>query len=321
MKKSSTNKGFKTFFSKTFMLFSIVLCCQSNIFGQTSKDQAILDSFKNKERVVYKTIDGIELDMIIFYPDASIIKTKNPWMLHVHGGGWAGGDKYKVFRKSFLGTLKSLVNKGVVCATIEYRRTRGSSTAYEAVVDAKDAARFLLKNAAKYKLDKEKYGVWGGSAGGHLSLLTALGKNSDFKGDSNLSGISPNFKCVASYFPATSLINPDLVPGSLFEKQQSYTRILGDSLSNKPKLAKLLSPTEHLEACSPPILLLHGENDKVLPVINSTFMMDVAKEKNADVELLIIKNAGHSFKGSNISPSMEELNNYAAIFILSHLKK
>jgi acetyl esterase/lipase len=321
MNKSFSNKEFKSFFSTTFMLFTILLCCQSNVFGQTPKDQAILNSFINKERVVYKTIDGIELDMIIFYPDASIIKSENPWMLHVHGGGWAGGDKYKVFKKSFLGTLKSLVNNGVVCATIEYRRTRGGSTAYEAVIDAKDAARFLLKNAKKYKLDKEKYGVWGGSAGGHLSLLTALGKDSDFKGDKNLSNISPKFKCVASYFPATSLINPDLVPESLFEKQQSYKRILGDSLSNKPKLARLLSPTEHLEADSPPILLLHGENDKVLPIINSIYMMEIAKEKKADVELLIIKNAGHSFNGSNISPTIEELNKYATNFILSHLKE
>jgi dipeptidyl aminopeptidase/acylaminoacyl peptidase len=321
MRKSTTNKKNKWFFSETFMLFIMLLFCQSMVFGQTSKNQDILDSFMNKERVVYKTIDGVELDMIIFYPDSTIIQNENPWMLHVHGGGWAGGDKYKIFRKSFLGTLKSLVNKGVVCATIEYRRTRGGSTAYEAVIDAKDAARFLLKNAEKYKLDKEKYGVWGGSAGGHLSLLTALGKNSDFKGDPSLLNISPEFKCVASYFPATSLINLDLVPGSLFEKQQSYTRILGDSLRNKPKLAKLLSPTEHLKQSSPPILLLHGENDKVLPIINSTYMMEIAKEKKANVELLIIKNAGHSFNGANISPTIEELNQYATNFILSHLKE
>lgn len=321
MIKSKTDKKNKSSFNAIFILYAMLLCCQSIVFGQTSKDQEILDSFINKEHVVYKTIDGVELDMIIFYPDSTKIKNKNPWMLHVHGGGWAGGDKYKVFRKSFLGTLKTLVNNGVVCATIEYRRTRGGSTAYEAVIDSKDAARFLLKNAEKYKLDKEKYGVWGGSAGGHLSLLTALGKDSDYKGDSNLTDISPEFKCVASYFPATSLVNPDLVSGSIFEKQDTYDRILGDSLSNKPKLAKLLSPTEHLEVNSPPILLLHGEKDKVLPVLNSTYMMEVAKEKNADVELLIIKNAGHSFNGSNISPTIEELNEYAANFILSHLKK
>jgi poly(3-hydroxybutyrate) depolymerase len=48
--------------------------------------------------------------------------------------------------------------------------------------------------------------------------------------------------------------------------------------------------------------------------------MEMAKEKNANVELLTIENAGHSFNGKNISPSMEALNDYAANFITSHLK-
>lgn len=302
--------------SVLFLLFFPFL-----MVGQKEEEQEILDTFSNKETVVYKTVDGKQLDMLIFYPEADKLKKKNSWMMHVHGGGWRGGDKYKVLRKSFLGTLKSLVDKGIVCVTIEYRRARGNSNAYDAVVDAKDAARFLLKNSKELKLDKNNYGVWGGSAGGHLSLLTALGKDSNFEGDSKLSRVSTDFKCVVSYFPATSLVNPDLVPGSLFEKQDSYNRILGDSLSNKPILARQLSPTELLEENSPPILLLHGENDKVLPIINSTYMMEVAKEKKADVELLTIKNAGHSFNGSNISPTIEELNDYATNFILSHLKE
>jgi hypothetical protein len=49
--------------------------------------------------------------------------------------------------------------------------------------------------------------------------------------------------------------------------------------------------------------------------------MEVAKQKKADVELLTIKNAGHSFIGENISPSIKELNDYSTQFILSHLKK
>jgi acetyl esterase/lipase len=242
-------------------------------------------------------------------------------MIHVHGGGWAGGDKYKVFRKSFLSTLKSLLENGVICVTIEYRRARNGITAFDAVVDSKDAARYLLKNAKQYKLDRQQYGIWGGSAGGHLSLVTALGKDLDFQGESELSNISLKFKCIASYFPATSLLNPELVPGSLFEKQESYKRILGDSLVNKPELARMLSPTELLNKNSPPILLIHGENDKVLPIINSTYMVEVAKEKNANVKLLKIKNAGHSFSVSNISPSFKKLSKCVTNFILSHLKE
>ena len=306
------------FLTSVFVLF--LISYTSSVFGQTPEELETLNTFKNKETVVYKTVDGQELEMIIFYPEADKLNNKNPWMMHVHGGGWAGGSAYKVLRKAFLGTLRSLLDNGVICATIEYRLARGKSNAYDSAVDAKDAARFLLKHAKQYKLDKKKYGIWGGSAGGHLSLVTALGKDADFKGDSSLSKYKPKFKCIASYFPFTSCVNPDIRPNSIFEDGKLFERLLGAPLSEKPELAKLLSPTELLKKNSLPILLLHGDNDTTLPIINSTYMMEVAKEKNADVELLTIKNAGHSFSGKNISPSMEELNDYATEFILSHLK-
>lgn len=305
----------------TPVLLVFFLMFQSVVFSQKPAEQKIIETFNYKKDVVYKVVNGVGLEMDIYYPNPDKVKDKNPWMLHVHGGGWAGGDRYKVFRKSFVGTLKSLLDQGVVCVTIEYRRAKKGITAYDAVVDAKDAARYLLKNAKEYKLDTKQYGVWGGSAGGHLSLVTALSKKSDFKGDKALANYNPKFKCVASYFPATSLIHPELVPGSLFKKQESYQRILGDSLQNKPALAKLLSPTELLKKKSPPILLIHGEKDKVLPISNSILLKKVGVAKKANVALLTIKNAGHSFNGTNIAPSFKEINQYVTNFILSHLKE
>jgi len=48
-------------------------------------------------------------------------------------------------------------------------------------------------------------------------------------------------------------------------------------------------------------------------------MMDIAKDKGADVRLLTVKNAGHSFHGKRISPSMEEINETSAKFMISRL--
>ncbi|MDE5419078.1 alpha/beta hydrolase [Labilibaculum sp. DW002] len=302
------------------LYIAIFLFSSSFMYGQNVSELELLKGFNHKETVVYKMVDGVELNMDIFYPDAAKMKEKNPWMIHVHGGGWAGGSKYKILKPRFLSTLHTLVDSGVVCVSIEYRKAQGSSNAYDAAVDAKDATRFLLKNAEKFKLDKEKYGIWGGSAGGHLSLVTALGSDSDFQGDSHLADISTRYKCVVSYFPFTSCLNPDLRPGSIFEDETRFVRLLGAPLNEKPKLAHLLSPTQLLKETSSPILLIHGDKDKILPISNSLYMMEVAKKKNADVQLLTIKNAGHCFKGSNISPSMEDLNNYSAKYILSHLK-
>jgi acetyl esterase/lipase len=299
----------------------MIILSSALMYGQTDSERELLKGFQHKETVVYKTVDGDSLNMDIFYPDASKMKENNPWMIHVHGGGWAGGSKYNILKPPFLSTLHTLVDSGVVCVSIEYRKARGSSNAYDAVVDAKDATRFLLKNAEKFKLDKKRYGIWGGSAGGHLSLVTALAVDSDFQGDLKLADVATQYKCVVSYFPFTSCLNPDLRPGSIFEDETLFVRLLGAPLNDKLELARLLSPTELLNECSSPILLIHGDKDNILPIKNSLFMMEVAKKKNADVQLLTIQNAGHSFSGVDISPSMNELNDYAAMYILSHLKE
>jgi dipeptidyl aminopeptidase/acylaminoacyl peptidase len=298
----------------------LVVGCMSTAYGQKPAEQAVLDTFQYEKGIVYKTVDGKKLDLIYFKPQNVKAGEKVPWMLFVHGGGWRGGNKFNVLRSAFVGTLQQLTENGVACFTIEYRLTKNHVTAFDSVVDSKDAARFLLKNASTYNLDPERYGVWGGSAGGHLSLMTALGHNKDFPGDAALAGFSPDFKCVASYYPLTSLTNPDVLADSKFEDPEALRHVLDGLFSEKPELARLLSPVEYLTKKTPPILLLHGEADTTLSIKNSLYMMDVAKEKGADVQLLSVKNAGHSFGGKNISPSMEEINTKAAQFILSKLK-
>lgn len=291
----------------------------SSGYGQKAAEQDVLDAFEYEKGIVYKMAGGQKLDMVYFKPRNPKAGEQVPWMLFVHGGGWRGGNKFNVLRSAFSGTLQQLTENGIACFTIEYRLTKNHVTAFDSVVDCKDAARFLLKNASTYNLDPERYGVWGGSAGGHLSLMTALGRNEDFPGDAALAEYQPSFKCVASYFPLTSLVNPEVLSGSKFEDPEVLRHVLDGLFSEKPQLARLLSPTEYLTKDSPPILLLHGEKDTTLSIKNSRYMMDVAQEKGADVQLLSVKNAGHSFGGKNISPSMEEINAAAAQFILSKL--
>ncbi len=305
---------------KKMCLFMAVGIVAGVVSAQKPAEQEKLDTFKHQKDIVYKTVDGRKLDMIFFEPQNVKPGQKTPWMLYTHGGGWRGGNEYAVLKAPFLETLSALTENGVAVFSIEYRLTRDGITAYDSVVDCKDAARFLLKNADKLNLDTQRYGVWGGSAGGHLSLMTALGKDKDFKGDEALAGTPLAFKCVASYFPLTTLVNRDVLIGSKFEDPEALRHVLNGLFSEKPELARLLSPTEYLSKVTPPILLLHGDKDPILDIKNSTYMMEVAKAKGADVQLFTVKNAGHSFSGKNISPSMAEINQAAARFILSHLK-
>jgi dipeptidyl aminopeptidase/acylaminoacyl peptidase len=125
---------------------------------------------------------------------------------------------------------------------------------------------------------------------------------------------------VASYYPLTSFVNPEYLVGSNFEKPERFIPILGGLLSDKQDMAKKLSPVEWINRNSAPVLLLHGEEDKVLPISQSTYLLEIGKERGADIQLLRIKNAEHSFNGENISPSMDEINNIAAEYIITKLK-
>jgi acetyl esterase/lipase len=297
----------------------VFLFCSILSFAQSPKDIERLDEFNYQKDIVYKIVDGDTLDMIIFFPKEKK-DPKIPVMLYTHGGGWGGGNKLNIMGAPFLGTLKTLLNNGIACATIEYRLTRvGISTAVDCVSDCKDAARFLMKNAEKYGFDVDRMGVWGGSAGGHLSLMTALADNNYFTGDESLQPFSPNFLCVVSYYPLTSFVNPEYLIGSNFEKPERFIPILGGLLADKQDLARKLSPVEWINKNSTPVFLLHGEEDKVLPIQQSTYLIEVGKAKEADIQLLRVKSAGHSFNGENISPSMDECNKIAAEYVIEKL--
>jgi len=320
MKAPSVPNPLETQSGKTLKICLCILTilfstCVSDAFAQSDEERLILDTFDYQEGIVYKTVGGNKLDLDYFKPKSLNFGDKASWMLFVHGGGWRGGNKYNVLRSVFSGTLRQLTDNGIACFTIKYRLTRNHITAFDSVV----AARFLLKNAETYNLDPERYGVWGGSAGGHLSLMTALGKDEDFLGEPTLVDLALDFKCVASYFPLTSLVNPDVLAGSKFEDPSKLLHVLDGPFAEKPELARLLSPVEYLTKTSPPILLLHGEKDSTLSIKNSLHMMDIAKDKGADVRLLTVKNAGHSFHGKRISPSMEEINETSAKFMISRL--
>lgn len=293
----------------------------AQINDRALRNEKLLDQFNYKNEIIYKTVNGEKLDLILFLPKVKKYG-KTPVMLYTHGGGWAKGDKYNILQPAFFETLKILTDSGIACASIEYRLTRlDTSTAFDCVVDCKDAGRFLVKNADKYGLDAMKIGLWGGSAGGHLSLMTALGIPKNFPGEADLKNFDPAYKCVASYFPLTTFLEPEVLKGSNFANPKRFIPMPGGLLEEKRDTAKLISPVEYLKKSSPPILLLHGNNDKVLSINNSLYMMEVAKEKGAPVEMLTVEAAGHSFQGENIKPSMSEINKISAKFIMKHLLK
>src|SRR5205814_4600921 len=118
-----------------------------------------------------------------------------PAVLCVHGGGFRAGT-----REGYDGLIRKLAERGYVAATVTYRLAPKYPFP-AAVYDVKAAVRWARANAAKYRIDPDRIGVTGGSAGGHLALF--LGVTADvkeFEGDGGNPTQPSRVACVVNVY-------------------------------------------------------------------------------------------------------------------------
>jgi acetyl esterase/lipase len=274
---------------------------------------------KVQDNIVYKTVGGRQLKLVMFLPPVKKFE-KAPLLVYIHGGGWGHGNRFIIVKSGGIDVVRQLNAAGVICVSIEYRLVDGSGpTAMDAVADSKDAIHFLVENAKTYGIDPDRIATMGGSAGGHLSLVTALGEDNDYPCDPALARFKGKIVAEVAYFPLISMVDPAMFKGSNFERPIRLNPILGGPIEQKLDVAKKLSPALLLKPTSPPIFLAQGNQDQVLNVINSITMAKLCEQKGVPHELIIVKNAGHGFSGTNPDPSVSEISKRTSAFLLKYL--
>lgn len=266
--------------------------------------------------VVYKQVGDKALQMDILTPKG-LKADAAPVLVYIHGGGWSGGDRYRAQRPDVSGVFHRCGKAGIICATIEYRLNTEKATVFDSAVDCKDALRFLVKNATQYHMDPARIATIGGSAGGHLSLVTALGDPKDFPGDPALAGHDPAFiRAEVSYYPATDFTDSTLAGRFLGPRAKL---MFGGPVEEKAALIRLLSPVYEIHKGSTPVWCFHGDKDTVLSVENSRRLYNKGKELGADIQYTEVKNGTHGF-GKDCTPSVDEICEMAAGFVIGKVK-
>lgn len=230
--------------------------------------------------------------MDLYMPDG---KGPFPAVLIIHGGGWIAGDK-RGGREKQTGAI--LARAGFTCASINYfLKCKVASQKWlpgwpQNVYDCKLALRFLNKYADEYKISKGNIGVIGGSAGGHLAMLIGLTSgNKKLEPEAPYKGYSTAVKAIVDLYGIPDISKP--IAGSNGNPcGRNWTH---HRLANNPELFKLLSPITHVTQSSPPIFILHGSGDKVVPLAYSEDLLALLKEKGARYQYKRIDNAPHSF--------------------------
>jgi acetyl esterase/lipase len=179
-------------------------------------------------------------------------------------------------------------------------------------LDINRAVRFIRTHAADWEIDPDRLGITGGSAGGHLSCLQGCGPlPPDEKSPDPAQHASSKVQAVACLFPPTDFLNwgeknlnaldvPSMTPfvaafdfHELDPKTHLFMRIV-----DRPRVAALekeISPITHVSKDSPPILIIHGDEDKLVPIQQSQMLIDKLKEAKVPAELIVKKGAGHGW--------------------------
>lgn len=272
--------------------------------------------------ICYKHADGDDLKLDICYPNTPAPDGGYPIIVYFHGGGWTGGERFSGYG-FFNDEIRYYNSKGIAVATVTYRFSRWANprrTMEACVIDAKDALRFLAKNAKNLDINANKMGVYGHSAGGHLTLMLALTPDDAFEGDPALKGYAPKIVCAVPQSAPTSLIDEevDLSKSShVYDDNKMYMPLNG-KISETYELRKRMSPVVYLKKNTPKLLLLQGARDSIVPAQAATFFKKKADEVGADVEVVISENAEHSFEDAR-KPDNTELANIRRAFFVKNL--
>jgi acetyl esterase/lipase len=261
--------------------------------------------------VVFGQGGGHDLHADIAYPRGAA--TPLPAVIYIHGGGWIGGS-YKG------GPIVQLAEAGYFAASIEYRLSNVAKWPAQ-IEDCKLAVRWLRANAAKYNVDPNRIGVWGESAGGHL--VTCLATMADAKedgGDSGYPGVSSAVQAVVDFYGPVDFVTPGVYTPMAAQITEG---LFGTPRDQNPDLWKSGSPLFFVKAGDPPMLLVHGDSDRLVPLAQSTEFDEALTKAGVPHQLLVVKNADHGFKpmpGTTISPSREGIFEAVHAFFDKYLK-
>lgn len=256
------------------------------------------------------TSDGVALTMDLYRPKQA--SEQAPLVVYIHGGGWTRGDKSDGIGLSF---KEELTRRGYFLASINYRLAP-KYTFPAPIEDVKCAIRHLRANAQKYGFDPQRIGVIGGSAGGHLAaLLGAADTQAGWDTGEYLDQSSRVQAVVDLYGPAD-------LRAMLAQSTRSYALQVFGASSNQDPLLDVYSPTTYISPDDPPFLIMHGDRDEVVPLAQSEILYERLKESAIPVELVVVKNAGHSFQSADgqIDPNFPALFQMVGDFFDRYLK-
>ena len=265
----------------------------------------------NQVEVTYDRRDGTALTLTILKP-----KTANgKGIISLLSGNFVSNyNLFDVYKNRAL----TLVNHGYTVFLVMHRSAPRFALP-DMLEDIQRSVQFVRYHAAEYKIDPNKLGITGTSSGGHLALLTGFTTDiADPLSKDPIARISSSVQAIAVFCPPTDFLNFGKTGYNLAADYQALQQIgvLGafqyrkydllshtyqqvTELGERKKIDSLMSPVQLVAKNTPPVLLMHGDKDTLVPLQQSESLAKKLKDVGIPVKFIVKSGADHGWKGMN----------------------
>ena len=265
--------------------------------ASAQKPPTVPDDVIFESGIEYTNPDDQHLQLNVARPKAG--DGPFPTVVCIHGGGFRAGS-----REGYNGLCIKLAQNGYVALTVSYRLAPKFQFP-AAIHDTKAAVRWTRANAAKYKIDPDRIGVTGGSAGGHLAQFLAVTMDvKEFEGEGGNPTVSSKVACVVNVYGPSDFTKSY---GKSVDAAEVLPLWLGGNLDTARAKHIKSSPLNWVTPNAAPTLCIHGTEDKYVAHEQAVWMVDRLKASGVEAELLTLEGAGHGFKGKDAETSEKAL--------------
>ena len=267
----------------------------------------------SKTEIIYGRKDGMALTMMMLKP---LQKTNGKAIISVLNGNWVSSQR---FMDAFLTRSNLYLESGYTLFGVMV----GSQPRYtipDEILDLKRAVRFIRYNAKGYGIDADKIGITGSSSGGHLTLMIATADDIvDPKSTDPVDKVSARVQAAAVFYPPTDFINYGGVntSGKINQAGLVMARVAAAfdfkvwndttgtfvSITDTEKrlaIARASSPVNSVSPDDPPVIIIHGDKDVLVPKQQSESIIEKFKEAKVICRLIIKEGGGHGWRNREV---------------------